>query len=282
MKTKHIFVIILCIALMLSLSSCVEEESEETLASPEFDTMMEYRISDTEYIRLLYSNEYSGFGEWVKDGEIKKLFYDCEYKYWGILFSRMGVTEQIITIYEIEDLALASTPEEDGYSYRYVSGGDKLIARLDEGLLNSTKVIMYGSNGELTDETLEISEINRIENYEGFFDWVTPEWEAFCASSEDAYYEIKELSLQFSSVTGQGEWITNGVAVPVRIEFDSLACNVRVFDISGEKEARILFGNGYMEEGDFVVDDFTSSMVYGDTVTELHITKKSITVDAQE
>lgn len=270
MRFRKIFLLVLAICLLLSLSSCFlkpEEEMPETLECPEENTMLEYRLGEDECLRVLYTEipgsfyGYCYFGEWIKNGEEKKVCICINEKYWGILFSRNGITELTLSVHKLT----LGAREWDG-SYRLDVGEE--IARTDEGFLNSTTLTMTE-----TGEALNISDIKVTENYEGDFDWATPEWKAFCVAEENEVFEMEKLSLWCDGATKTGEWITNGVAVPVRIAFDKWLPAVEVFDISGEEEKRIFLGNGHLEDGVLVIDDYVGNMVYGNTVTDLTLTK---------
>ena len=106
MKFTKILAGLLCIVLLLSLCSCVQEESEETLKMPEIGSMVEYHISDTEYLRILYNDYYTNYGEWIKDGETTRLYIETDEDYWGLFASRYGITGLSIVIRE---LTLGST-----------------------------------------------------------------------------------------------------------------------------------------------------------------------------
>lgn len=261
MKIKSFLLVFLCLCLLLSLCSCVEEEMPETLEMPELGTLIEYRISENECFRVLFDDYYTNFGEWVKDGETTKVLFRTEEDYWGLLFSRYGITE--LRIY-VSEFTLDGKYENGGYALN----AEKDIACTDEGFLNSTTFTMLD-----TGEVLQITDIVITENYEGDFDWATPEWKEFCAPAENTSYEIEQLSLRCDSATKAGEWITNGVSVPVKIVFDEWVCSVEIFDVSSGEEKRIFFGNGHMEDGVLVIDTCTSDMFYANTVTDLKITK---------
>ena len=66
MRPKSIITPILCILLLLSLCACdlFEEEKEETPKTPFLDSLVEYRISDDEYILMIYDDYFSNYGEW--------------------------------------------------------------------------------------------------------------------------------------------------------------------------------------------------------------------------
>ena len=114
-----------------------------------------------------------------------------------------------------------------------------------------------------------------IENYEGNFDWATPEWKEFCSPEENEYYEIEKLSVKINSATCEGEWVINDITVPVKIVFGDWFCSVEIFDISGEQEKQIFFGKGHMEDGVFVIDETVIDMFYENSVTEIKIVKTS-------
>lgn len=253
--TKILSSLLLCIILLLSLCSCVEEESEETLKMPEIGSMVEYRISDTEYIIVLFNDYYSNYGEWIKDGEATKIFVDTNEVYWGIFTGRMGITELNIVISE---LTLEKSKVEKG----------KILASTDEGFLNSTMFTI-----EETGEILQITNIKVSKNYEGNFDWATPEWKKFCSPKENEYYKIEKLSVKINSVTREGEWSTNEITVPVKIVFDEWFYSVEIFDISGEEDCLIFYGNGHIEDGALVIEKAWSRMFYENSVTDITITK---------
>ena len=257
MKLTKLFAAFLSAILLLSLCSCVEEESEETLKMPPMGSMVEYRISDTEYLRVLYNDYDSNYGEWIKDGETTKLLFDTNEEYWGILSARYGITQLNISVSE---LIWGEYELEEG----------EVLATTDEGFLNSTALTVAQ-----TGEVLPIQNITVTENYEGNFDWATPEWKAFCSSKQNEYYEIEKLSVTINSVTREGEWVTNDITVPIKIVFDDWLCQAEIFDISDEDEKKIFFGKGHMEDGAFVIDEVVSTMFYENSVTDIKIKKIS-------
>lgn len=261
MKFTKVLATLLCIVLLLSLCSCVEEESEETLKMPPDKSIVEYHISEDEYIRL-----YCGgipVGEWICGDEIKRVVFDFYEQYWGIFASRYGVTEFNVVIYELESLEkecfLATAPN------RYSPSYGKQIAYFNEGMLNSTQITLCDTN-----EVIEISSIVVNENQQ-FFDWIASEWKVFCSADEQVNYKIENHDFEVSTASKKGEWGTNGTVIPIRIVLDELACFIEIYDISGETEKCILAGNGYMDNGKFIVEEFRSTMFYENSVQELTI-----------
>ena len=259
MKFTKILAGLLCIVLLLSLCSCVQEESEETLKMPEIGSMVEYHISDTEYLRILYNDYYTNYGEWIKAGETTRLYIETDEDYWGLFASRYGITRLSIVIRE---LTLGQHDFEIG----------KVLATSDEGFLNSTTLTIAQ-----TYALLQITDIEVIENYEGTFDWASPEWKEFCSPKQNEFYEIEKLFVKINSSTCEGEWITNDISVPVKIGFDDWFYSVVIYDISGEQEKQIFCGKGHIENGVFVVDEIVSSnMFYENSVTDIKITKTNV------
>lgn len=255
MKFARFLICLLCIVLLLCLCSCVEEESEETLKMPEIGSMVEYRISDTEYLRILYKDGYSNYGEWIKDGETTRLYVETEETYWGIFAARYGITKLNVVIRELT------------FESHNLDAG-RVLATTDEGFLNSTTLTVAESG-----EILPITEIKVTENYEGNFDWATPEWKEFCSPRENEFYEIEKLSVKIDSVTRQGEWRTNGSIIPVKMVFDEWFCWAEIYDISGEQDKKVFLGKGHIENGVLIIDEMTSVMFYENSVTDIKITK---------
>lgn len=257
MKPTRFLAIALCVVLLLSLCACMKEESEETLKRPEIGSMVEYRISDTEYLRVLYNDYYSNYGEWIRDGETIRLCVQTNIAYWGLFTARYGIRDLNL---DIRELTLGKNEEEMG----------KCLATTDEGFLNSTALTIAE-----TGEVLPITDIRVTEHNARNFDWATPEWKEFCAPEENAYYEIEKLSVKINSATREGEWITNDITVPVKIVFHDWFCTVEIFDLSDQQEKRIFHGNGHMENGALVMDEIESDMFYGNSVTALTVTKST-------
>lgn len=256
MRYIKAIVSLLCIALLVSFCSCIEEESAETLKMPAIGSMIEYRISDTEYLKILYNDYYSNYGEWIKDEEVIKLYVSTDEDYWGLFATRYGIAKLNIAIRE---LTLEDHEFETG----------ELLATTDEGFLNSTTLTLAQ-----TGEVIRITKIDVAENYDGNFDWATPEWKEFRTPMENHFYEIEKLSVKFDSVTREGEWFTNDIIIPVKLVFDDWFCSVEIYDISVEQHKRIFSGNGHIEDGILIIDEATrSDMFYGNSVTEIKLIK---------
>lgn len=274
---KRICLILLCAILMLTLTSCVEEESEESLKTPEMSSLVTYTISDTESIRLLYNDYYTGYGEWIKDGEITRILYSIDYNYWGLFASRNGITEIIIVLHRIDGVTVQLDPytnEPAPYTLGSYAYPDTLIGRLDEGLLNSTAFTYYDQDaGEYEAEpSVSISNITVEHTDMIMFDWAPEEWRQFIQNANDGFLQLDEADLWYSFVEKRGEWTTNGVAIPIRIELIDYAPAMIIYDISGEEEKMILFGCGESEDGfTLILDEINTSMFYGNTVPSVTI-----------
>lgn len=274
---KRIGLILLCAILMLTLSSCVEEESEESLKTPEMSSLVTYTISDTESIRLLYNDYYSGYGEWIKDGETTKIHYLIDYEYWGFFASREGITEIIIALYRIDGVTVQLDPytnEPTPSIMESDTNSDTLIGRFDEGLLNSTVFSYYDQDsGEYEAEpSVSISNISVEHTDMIMFDWAPEEWRQFVQNANDGILRLDEADLWYSFAEGRGEWITNGVTIPIRIKLIEYAPAMIIYDSSGEEEKLLLFGSGTSEDGfTLTLDEINTSMFYGDTVQSVTV-----------
>lgn len=251
---------VMCLLLTVSFCSCsIEEESEESLAKPPVDSIVEYQLGNSECLRLFWdssSHDYC-YGEWICGEEIQRVYFHITKSYWGLFASRYGITEIIISIYEYMG--------DEGDSI------EKELARLDEGMLNSTQITLTD-----TDEIIPITNISVLEN-QSFFDWGTPEWKAFLKEEESFFYEIETLDFCVSSVTKTGEWKTGNITVPIKMVFNKAFCRIEIFDVSEENEKCILSGRGSIENGNFIVKNFSDSMFYNDSMQEVIIKKVQIT-----
>ncbi|MBQ8163445.1 MAG: hypothetical protein IJZ93_03650 [Clostridia bacterium] len=163
MKIRKFLFLVMSICLILSLFSCtVEEEQPQTLDAPSRNSMVEYKISENEYLRVLYTDYYANFGEWVKDGSITKVCLFTKEKTWGWLFNTQGITKLNIEVHE-----LAVETVTDDYGDKFSDKVGKKIAETDEGFLNSSTFTMIE-----TGDVLQIENIEITENYEGTFDWI--------------------------------------------------------------------------------------------------------------
>lgn len=274
---KRLSILLLCVILMLSLTSCVEEESPESLEMPEDSSIVTYTISDTESIRLLYNDYFTGYGEWIKDGEIIKIHYLIDYDYWGFFASREGIAEIRIELYRIDGVTVRLDPYTNELTPSALGLGlypDNLIGRLDEGMLNSTSITYYDhdAGGYEAEPSVSISNI-AVEHTEMImFDWAPEEWRQFVQNAKDGFLKLDEADLWYSYAEGRGEWITSGVAIPIRIELIEYAPAMIIYDISGEEEKIILFGRGTTEdEFTLILDEMNTSMFYGDTVSSVTV-----------
>lgn len=263
MKPKSIITLILCIILLPSLCACdlFEEEKEETLKTPPFDSLVEYRISEDEYILMIYDDYFENYGEWIRGDEVTRVVFNTDEDYWGLFAARYGIKNLCVRIKKLE----AIYDSEDRF-HGYAT--EKELAYTDEGYLNSKTLTMSESG-----ETLTIQSITVTENYEGSFDWAPPDWKEFCTANEGERFVIREADLECDAATLTGTWKTGGVDVPVRIQFDEWYCKVHVFDVSGDEDREIFFGSGYLEDGVFVIDSFGGDMIYTGAFTEVRMLK---------
>ena len=233
---------------------------------PEVGTLLEYTMSDGSSLRVIYTagNPYN-FGEMTIDGEVRRVTVNVETEEYSI--TDQGIELDRITI-EVWSLTMVSVDEHEIY---YYSGGEDM-GTLNEGFFNSTKFILPDHKDF---EEVDIIDIKVTENYEGTFDWADPEWKEFCTPSDDTFYEIEELSLRFDAATRMGEWVTNGITVPVRLEFDPWLHHAMIYDVSGETENLIFYGTGYLEDGVLKIVYIRTNMIYGDTITEVSLFKRS-------
>lgn len=275
---KRFLPIALCLCFLLSLCSCIEEETEESLAVPELDAILEYRIDNDEYIRVAYLTD---MGVWVKGDEITRVYLEMEEDYWGIFASRWGITDVCIAIYEVEGMGKETylvRPTD-----RYLPALGRRIATMDEGYLNSTEIKFAD-----TEETVTITDIRVTEGVtDDDLMYGTPEEllaflkpEVLSDPAAEVYYEMENIPLRVSADTMRGTWETNGAKIPVRMELDEKVCHLRIYDTSGETEKCIFAGNGHMAVDDItgqrlddvlVIDDFCDSMFYEGTVTEVTV-----------
>jgi hypothetical protein len=255
----------------------VKEESPESLKMPDYPSLVTYTISDTQSIRLLYHNTIvksdtiAGFGEWITDGEVTPITYSIHHKYWGMLFSREGIAEIIITLDRIDEISIME--EYDGtVKPMFTLPQDSLIGRFDEGMLNSQTFTFFNHETDEYDPEHIVS-IRSIQvetpDFE-FFDWAPDKWKQFHQSASDAVLVANEIDLWYSFADQYGEWTTNGVVVPIRMELVEYAPALLIYDVSDDTEIRIFFGSGTVtDEGTLCLDTLHTNMFYKDTVPSL-------------
>lgn len=257
MKKQCVFKIItilLCIPfLCVAFISCTPEEVDpENLKKPDVNSLITYTISDTEQIILLYDDEGTIWGEWRKDGEVKRVVAEECVEYWGYLFSREGITEYYFEIFETDGLELFCHASAN---YEFISTPVKRfsntthIATLNAGLLNSSDMTMVESNA-----VIPITSISTSPSEFEEWSWTNVEgWAEFYSYEENTVFKINALNITYTPYRNMGEWEIGETTLPIKIHFYEDMKALAVYDFSNYDSKLIFIANmDFNENGDVV------------------------------
>ena len=254
MKKRFIPALVSLLLLCLSIgcfSACeVEEVDPANFEAPDVSSWITYTISDTERIVLLYdlSMTESGYeictlwGEWYKDGETQRFFAEPYEEYWGILFSRYGITEYAYIFYStngFEVYANYSVNYENVLTHTIRFNCIDRIFETNAGLLNSTEIIMYE-----TGEVKPIQSITVEPAGDEKWNWIELDgWEEFCSYNEKTVYSIEGLNITYTPYRNMGEWVREDKTVPIKLYFYEDIKAVAIYDMSDNGSKLILVAN---------------------------------------
>ena len=222
---------ILCFSSTCLVSCQVQEVNPENLKTPELNSLITYTISDTERISLLYTQDQI-YGEWYKNGEVKRVVaFGCP-EYWGFLFSREGMSDFYYEILEIDGFEIFGTTninKDFVYGPERFPSTQETLAFINAGLLNSTSIKLTGTNA-----TLPITNITVAPSDFEQWDWWSEieGWAEFCSYDESTIYKIDALNLTYSPYRNVGEWKVGETMIPIKIKFYDDIKAIEVYDIS--------------------------------------------------
>lgn len=255
---KLTVIIVSLIMFIFGFTSCYQTPPED-LEMPGEDCVMVYTISENEYIRILCSSnsQFNHYGEWVKGDRTEAVYLQHYVKPSTFAGSDGGLVCDI----EIFD------PTEKGHVH---SSSCNHIYSFEKGAMNSSYLI-----NPKTDEKIPIT-FFVDKSLDFYFSWVSQTYIDFFSTNNNIYKE-ETLNFWYDFETQKGEWMVNGSAISIKMEFAGITpidVTIRIYDISGEQEKEILFARGELiDENTFVSKDLSGTMFYEGTVTKIQVIK---------
>ena len=255
---KLIAVIVSLIVLVFVFASCHQTPLED-LEMPDDDCVIVYKISENEYIRILFSSnsQFNYYGEWVKGDRTEAVYLEHYIKP-----SMFGNGDGgLVCDIEIFD------PNE---KYHIHSSSCNHTYSFEKGVMNSSYLI-----NPKTEEKIPIT-FSVDKDLDFYFSWVSQTYIDFFNMNDKIYKEDSQ-SFWYDFEAQKGEWMVNGTVIPIKMEFTAITpidVTLRIYDASEEQEKEILFARGELiDENTFISQELSGTMFYENTVTEIKIVK---------
>lgn len=258
MKHFKLLCFISSLILLVSAFTSCHQTPPEDLALPDEDCVMIYTISENEYIRILCdsNSQFNHYGEWVKGDRTEAVY--LEHYVVPSMFPGDGGLDCYIDVFD---------PSEKDHIH---SSSCNHTYSFEKGAMNSS----YLFNPK-TEEKISIT-FSIDKNLDFYFSWVSQTYINFFNTNNKIYKEESQ-NFWYDFEAQKGEWTTNGLIIPIRMEFNGITpreITLHIYDTSKETESHILAVTGKItDENTFIGTEMNGTMFYEGTVTEIKIVK---------
>lgn len=256
MKKLFLTVLLLCV-MLFSFVSFTNDADPYLPTAPlgETDCVMIFTISDTECIKILSQKDsaFHGYGEWITGDSSRPVRLSEHIESRGCGGS--SISGMDLGFFNPEERSHTVTGDEKVYWFEKNAREISYITELKSG------------------EKIQVTySAEPAENYRPR--WVSERLLSF-ENTANSLYREDALGFWYDFENERGEWLTNGVTVPIRMTVWAVSPeNVRltVFDDTDGKKILTAVGK-LTDENTFVADEISGEMFYRDTVTSLAIVK---------